>query len=51
MKVQKFARGHSGDGQTEKNRGECNMFENLIATLKADKRKIVFTEGPEPRIL
>ena len=27
------------------------MFENLIATLKADKRKIVFTEGPDPRIL
>ncbi len=27
------------------------MFENLIATLKADKRKIVFTEGQDPRIL
>lgn len=27
------------------------MFENMIATLKADKRKIVFTEGPDPRIL
>ena len=27
------------------------MFENLIATLKADPRKIVFTEGPDPRIL
>ena len=27
------------------------MFENLIATLKADKRKIVFTEGPDTRIL
>jgi phosphate acetyltransferase len=27
------------------------MFENLIATLKADKRKIVFTEGPDARIL
>ena len=25
------------------------MFENLIAALKADKRKIVFTEGPDPR--
>ena len=29
----------------------ATMFENLIATLKADKRKIVFTEGPDPRIL
>ncbi len=27
------------------------MFENLIATLKADPRTIVFTEGPDPRIL
>ncbi len=27
------------------------MFENLIATLKADKRKIVFTEGPDPAFL
>ncbi len=27
------------------------MFENLIATLKADPRKLVFTEGPDPRIL
>ena len=27
------------------------MFENLIASLKADKRKIVFTEGPDARIL
>lgn len=27
------------------------MFKNLIATLKADSRKIVFTEGPDPRIL
>ena len=27
------------------------MFENLIAALKADKRKIVFTEGPDTRIL
>ena len=27
------------------------MFENLIATLKAEKRTIVFTEGPDPRIL
>ncbi|MGE4549224.1 MAG: phosphate acetyltransferase [Intestinibacillus sp.] len=27
------------------------MLENLIATLKADPRKIVFTEGPDPRIL
>ena len=27
------------------------MFENLIAALKADKRKIVFTEGPDARIL
>jgi len=27
------------------------MFENMIAALKADKRKIVFTEGPDPRIL
>lgn len=27
------------------------MFENLIATLKADKRKLVFTEGSDPRIL
>lgn len=27
------------------------MFENLIATLKANKRTIVFTEGPDPRIL
>ncbi len=35
----------------QKFRGECIMFENLIATLKADKRKIVFTEGPDPRIL
>lgn len=27
------------------------MFENLIATLKADRRTIVFTEGPDARIL
>lgn len=27
------------------------MFESLIATLKADKRKIVFTEGEDARIL
>jgi len=27
------------------------MFENLIATLKENKRKIVFTEGSDPRIL
>ena len=27
------------------------MLENLIATLKADPRTIVFTEGPDPRIL
>lgn len=27
------------------------MFENLVATLKAEKRKIVFTEGSDPRIL
>ena len=27
------------------------MFENLISVLKADKRKIVFTEGPDARIL
>ena len=27
------------------------MFENLIATLKANPRTIVFTEGPDPRIL
>ena len=27
------------------------MFENLIAALKADKRKIVFTEGPDAHIL
>lgn len=27
------------------------MFENLIATLKANPRKLVFTEGPDPRIL
>ncbi len=27
------------------------MLENLIATLKADPRSIVFTEGPDPRIL
>lgn len=27
------------------------MLENLIATLKANPRKIVFTEGPDPRIL
>lgn len=27
------------------------MLENLIATLKADPRKVVFTEGPDPRIL
>ena len=37
--------------QTIENEGECNMFENLIAALKADKRKIVFTEGPDARIL
>ena len=27
------------------------MFENLIAALKADRRTIVFTEGPDARIL
>lgn len=27
------------------------MLENLIATLKSDPRTIVFTEGPDPRIL
>ena len=27
------------------------MFENLVATLKATPRKIVFTEGPDARIL
>ncbi|MEA4922840.1 MAG: phosphate acetyltransferase [Eubacteriaceae bacterium] len=27
------------------------MFENLIEILKKDPRKIVFTEGPDPRIL
>lgn len=27
------------------------MFENLISVLKADHRTIVFTEGPDPRIL
>ena len=27
------------------------MFENLIATLKSEKRTIVFTEGSDPRIL
>ena len=27
------------------------MFSNLIATLKANPRTIVFTEGPDPRIL
>ena len=27
------------------------MLENLISVLKADKRKIVFTEGPDARIL
>ena len=27
------------------------MFENLISVLKADRRTIVFTEGPDPRIL
>ena len=27
------------------------MFENLIEILKANPRKIVFTEGPDPRIL
>ncbi len=27
------------------------MFENLIATLKANPRTLVFTEGPDPRIL
>ena len=27
------------------------MLENLIATLKANPRTIVFTEGPDPRIL
>lgn len=27
------------------------MFESMIATLKADKRKLVFTEGTDPRIL
>src|SRR5665648_917845 len=27
------------------------MFERLITTLKADKRKLVFTEGLDPRIL
>ena len=27
------------------------MFENLIATLKANSRTIVFTEGPDARIL
>ncbi len=27
------------------------MLENLVATLKADPRKIVFTEGPDARIL
>ncbi|HEY8875879.1 MAG TPA: phosphate acetyltransferase [Desulfosporosinus sp.] len=27
------------------------MFENLITMLKADKRKLVFTEGSDPRIL
>ncbi|MBR3641467.1 MAG: phosphate acetyltransferase [Oscillibacter sp.] len=27
------------------------MFENLIEKLKANPRKIVFTEGPDPRIL
>jgi len=27
------------------------MFENLIEVLKNDPRKIVFTEGPDPRIL
>ena len=27
------------------------MFENLIEILKANPRKIVFTEGPDARIL
>ncbi len=27
------------------------MFENMIATLKSENRTIVFTEGPDPRIL
>ena len=27
------------------------LFDKLIATLKADPRTIVFTEGPDPRIL
>ena len=27
------------------------MLENLVSVLKADKRKIVFTEGPDARIL
>ena len=27
------------------------MFENLIAALKAERRTIVFTEGPDARIL
>ena len=27
------------------------MLENLIATLKSNPRTIVFTEGPDPRIL
>ena len=27
------------------------MLENLVATLKANPRKIVFTEGPDARIL
>jgi len=28
-----------------------NMFENMVAALKVQKRKIVFTEGTDPRIL
>ena len=27
------------------------MFENLVEILKANPRKIVYTEGPDPRIL
>ncbi len=27
------------------------MFENMVAALKLQKRKIVFTEGTDPRIL
>ena len=30
--------------------GFLNMFENLIEILKANPRKIVFTEGPDARI-